>query len=201
MSSQGWIKLHRELLDKPIWLLSSSEQRVVLITLLCMANHAEKQWQWQGKPYTCKPGQLITSVKSIKKRCGKGISTQNIRTALRRFKYMGFLTIESTKQNTLITICNWDIYQKDEKANSQTNQQSANNQLTTNNNVKNINNQENIKNLFRLRLGASPGRADCFSKGQVYGRSKNYRTPASSYRRQERGQYRSSELDSRCIDI
>jgi DNA replication protein DnaD len=143
--NQGWIKLHRELFDKPIWLLSTPEQKVVLIALLGLANHAEKKWEWQGKPYTCKAGQFITSLESIKKRCGKGISLQNIRSSLKRFENFGFLTNKSTKQNRLITICNWDTYQKQgDEANNQINnqtandQQTANSQLTTNNNDKNV---------------------------------------------------------------
>ncbi|MCA5964224.1 hypothetical protein LC724_33295 [Blautia sp. RD014234] len=39
---KGWIKIHRELLDKPIWQLSTPEQKSILITLLLMANHREK---------------------------------------------------------------------------------------------------------------------------------------------------------------
>jgi len=146
---QGWIKLHRRLFDKPIWLLSSPEQKVILIALLSMANHAEKRWEWQGRPYTCKPGQMITSLKSIKKRCGRYVSEQNIRTALKRFEIFGFLTNKSTKHNRLITICNWDIYQKtDDAANNHTNnrltngQQSTNSQLTTNKNDKNVKNEK-----------------------------------------------------------
>jgi hypothetical protein len=47
--NQGWIKLHRELLEKPIWTAATPEQKVLLITLLMMANHGEKQWEWKGK--------------------------------------------------------------------------------------------------------------------------------------------------------
>ena len=34
---QGWIKLHRGLLEKPIWTAATPEQKVLLITLLMMA--------------------------------------------------------------------------------------------------------------------------------------------------------------------
>lgn len=108
----GWIKLYRQLLEKPIWLESSPEQKVILITLLSMANHEEKEWEWQGVPYKAKPGQFVTSLESIRKKCGKGISLQNVRTALKRFEKYEFLTNQSTKQNRLITIVNWGIYQE-----------------------------------------------------------------------------------------
>lgn len=140
---QGWIKLYRELGDKPIWLESTPEQKVILITLLMMANHDSKEWEWMGKPYKAEAGQFVTSLQRIAAKSGKGISIQNVRTALKRFEKYDFLTDESTKVNRLITIVNWGIYQGSaDKANKAINsqltddQQSANSQLTTNKNVR-----------------------------------------------------------------
>lgn len=147
---QGWITLYRELIKKPIWLNSTPEQKTILITLLLMANHEENEWEWKGQKFTVKPGQMITSLNSIVDKCGKGITTQNVRTALKRFEKLGFLTNESTKQNRLITIVNWGKYQSVEsKPNKDSNnqltndQQRPNNQLTTNNNDNNENNDNN----------------------------------------------------------
>lgn len=139
----GWIKLYRQLLDKPIWLESTPEQKVILITLLSMANHDEKEWEWQGKSYKAKPGQFVTSLESIRKKSGKGISFQNVRTALKRFEKYEFLTSEPTNKNRLITIVNWDVYQSKEHDltdNLTSNQQATNKQLTTNKNYKNLKN-------------------------------------------------------------
>ncbi len=80
----GWIKLHRCLLDKPIWSCSSTEQRVILITILMLANHTEKQWEWKGKKFICRAGQFITS--STKLASIAGVTRQNVRTALKRFR-------------------------------------------------------------------------------------------------------------------
>lgn len=147
---QGWITLYRELIKKPIWLNSTPEQKTILITLLLMANHEESEWEWKGQKFTVKPGQMITSLNSIVDKCGKGITTQNVRTALKRFEKLGFLTNESTKQNRLITIVNWRKYQsieskpnKDFNNQITNNQQRPNNQLTTNNNDNNENNDNN----------------------------------------------------------
>lgn len=146
----GWIKLHRELIGKSIWQTSSPEQKTILITLLIMANHYEKEWEWKGKKYKAKPGQFVTSLPSIVKKCGKGITTQNVRTALARFEKYGFLTDESTNRNRLITIANWDLYQQvDEQANMQTNRQLTGNQQATNRQLtakKECKNNKNDKN-------------------------------------------------------
>lgn len=140
--SKGWIALHRKLLDKAIWTESTPEQKVILITLLLMANHAEKEWEWQGQKYVAKPGQFVTSLSKIAEKAGPGISMQNVRTALKRFEKYDFLTNQSTKVNRLITINNWAFYQdKDNHGNKEANnqltksQQSTNKELTTNNNV------------------------------------------------------------------
>ena len=142
----GWIKLYRELGDKPIWLESTSDQRSVLMALLMMVNYEPNKWEWQGKQYECMPGQVITSLPKIAERSGKGVSIQNVRTALKRFEKLGFLTDESTNKNRLITIVNWAIYQgSDDEPNRQTNkqltgnQQAANRQLTA---IKNIRTKE-----------------------------------------------------------
>lgn len=147
--SLGWIKLHRELTEKAIWKESTPEQKTILITLLMMANHKEKEWEWKGEKFKAEPGQFVTSLPSIVEKCGKGITTQNVRTALKRFEKYEFLTDESTNRNRLITIVNWGIYQaSEEEDNSQTNrqltgnQQATNRQLTANKNVKNVKNEK-----------------------------------------------------------
>ena len=147
LNTNGWIKLYRDLLDKPIWLLSTPEQKIILITLLLMANHSENEWEFKGARHKVEPGQFITSLDSIKEKAGKGISIQNIRTAIKRFENYEFLTSTPTNKNRLITICNWGSYQAEKnetnkQANKQltSNQQAANKQPTTNKNDKNDNN-------------------------------------------------------------
>ena len=108
---QGWIALHRCITDKAIWENSTPEQKTILITLLLMANHKEKQWEWKGQKFEAKPGQFVASLESIKKKAGKGISIKNVRTALERFEKLEFLANESTKTGRLITIVNWGLYQ------------------------------------------------------------------------------------------
>jgi hypothetical protein len=111
----GYIKIHRELAAKPIWESSTVEQKVILITLLLMANFNEKQWEWKGQKFIAKPGQFVTSLDNIAKNAGSGVSIRNIRTALKRFENFDFLTNESTKTGRLITIVNWASYQSQDE--------------------------------------------------------------------------------------
>ena len=107
----GWVKLYRILLDKPIWRQSTPEQKTILITLLLMANHEPNEWEWHGKKFVVQPGQFVTSLPAIQKRCGSGVSIRNIRTALSRFEKFEFLTVKSSKGGRLISILNWVQYQ------------------------------------------------------------------------------------------
>lgn len=111
----GWIKLWRELIKKPIWKKSSPEHCKILITILVMVNYEENEWEWEGKKFMIQPGQMITSLESIRKKADKGISTRNVRSALERFQNLGFLTSKTTNQGRLITVLNWDTYQGDDR--------------------------------------------------------------------------------------
>lgn len=134
----GHFRVWRELFTKPIWLKSTLEQKVILITLMSMVNFKAKDWEWEGEKFSLQPGQCITSIESIRMNTNGQVSTQNVRTALKRFEKLGFLTNESTKTGRLITLVNWRDYQYVEgEANIDDNkdltksQQRANKELTT----------------------------------------------------------------------
>lgn len=128
-----WVKLYRNLLEKPIWKQSTPEQKTILITLIMMVNYTASEWEWEGKIFACEPGQIVTSLESIAQKSGKGISIQNVRTALKRFEKLGFLTDESTKSGRLITVENWGKYQGvDVEPNKEPNKDLTKSQQTSN---------------------------------------------------------------------
>ena len=152
--NNGWIKLYRCLMDKPIWLNSTPEQINILFAILMLANHEGKEWEWKGKKFKVNSGQFITSSTKLAEKCGVGITRQNVRTALKRFEKLGFLTYESTKSGILITIVNWGIYQGEGDApNQEANQDLTktqprpNQDLTTNKNDKNVRMEEYKNNI------------------------------------------------------
>ena len=138
--------------------MKDPEQKVVLITILLLANHEENEWEFAGRKFACKPGQFVTSLSSIADACGKGISIQNVRTSLNRFEKLGFLTNKSTKTGRLITIVNWGIYQEHNALANKVDSieltkqsQTCNKDLTSNKNDKNKKNDKNeIKQYFDL---------------------------------------------------
>lgn len=153
--NEGWIALYRVLLSKPIWNKATAEQKVVLITLLLMANHKESEWNWKGEKFSVLPGQFVCSLNSIIKKAGKGISIQNVRSSLALFKKLEFSTYKSTKEGRLITICNWDSYQIKLTEGQQSTQPTGNKGATTNKNVRIL--EEEISVIFEDFRQQFPG--------------------------------------------
>lgn len=168
----GWIKLYRELLEKPIWFESTPEQKTILITLLLMANHDGRQWEWQGQKYYAAPGQFVTSLPKIAEKAGPGISIKNVRTALKRFEKYGFLADKSTNKNRLITINNWGFYQdKPDEGGRQTGRQVAGNGQATGSQVasnKNVRNKE-CKNIDVVEERVDPISKAIRTYEQIFG--------------------------------
>ena len=159
----GWIKLHRKLLNSDMYLNLNSCQRDLLIQCLLMANHKTKKWEYGKLIFECFPGQFITSLEKLKSRCAKDVTIQNVRTALVKLEKWGFLTNHSTKTGRLITICNYSHYQDEEKTTNKDvnkaltkHQQSTNKELTTNKNDKNEKNEKNIKKTKAKKILEKP---------------------------------------------
>lgn len=146
---KGYIKLWRKILDSPSWFNSTPEQKVILITLLAKANHKSAKWDWGGNEFVVGPGEFVTSLESIAKAAGPGVSIRNVRTALKRFENLEFLTNKSTKHGRLIKIINWDVYQSldslDDKEGDKrvtNDRQTGDKRVTPNKNVKNVKNDK-----------------------------------------------------------
>lgn len=139
MKNEGFICLWRKTQYDPIWFNSTPEQKAIFITLLFMANWKEQKYDIFGDEFTLEAGSFISSYTQIAELTGKGVSMQNVRTAIDRFEKMGFLTRKVTKRGSLINIVNWRKYQdKDYETNTPTNieltshQQAINKSLTLN---------------------------------------------------------------------
>jgi hypothetical protein len=155
--NEGWFKIHRGLFKKAIWLNSTPEHKVIMITLIGMANHEGKEWEWKGKQFKALPGEFVTSANSIIERAGSGISRQNVRSALTKFKKYDFLTYEATKTGLLISIVNWGTYQGEKTVDNSVSNQGVTNkspclnqEVTTNKNDKNDKNDKKYKYIYEF---------------------------------------------------
>jgi hypothetical protein len=151
MEQQGWIKLHRKILD---WEWFQDSHTYHLFTYLILsANHESKRW----RGITIERGQLVTG--RYKLSAQTGLSERKIRTCLERLIECNEISIKTTNRFSIITLCNYDSYQSlDNDSDQQTtnkrptnDQQTTNKrptndqQTTTNKNDKNDNNDNNDK--------------------------------------------------------
>lgn len=114
----GWVKVYRKLLKSPTWEAANNNRKVLMITILLLANHKDNDiYLKDGTKFTVKKGQLLTSWDSLSKQCG--VSREVVKKALNFFKKVGFSHQESpqgrTQNGTLITVANWELYQSNEK--------------------------------------------------------------------------------------
>lgn len=102
----GYILLYKKLLENTFFNELTPASKVVMITILLMVNFKSEKWVHGGILYNIQPGQVVTSIKRIREKCGRGITIQNVRTALKIFENSNFLTIKTTNKNTLLTVNN-----------------------------------------------------------------------------------------------
>lgn len=122
---EGWIKLHRKLLDKAFY-SKDSEKVHLWIHLLLKANHNDYEEMLGGKPIICKSGQFTTGRKQLASETG--ICESKIERLLTYFeKIEQQIEQQKTSTNRLISILNWCEYQESE----QRNEQRVNNKRTT----------------------------------------------------------------------
>lgn len=135
----GWIKLHRKILDWE-WFTSPSTLQL-FIYLLLRANKEDKKW----RGILIKRGQLVTSVATISEETK--LSTQQVRTSLNRLKSTNEITSKTTNRFTLVTVCKYESYQLYEEVEQQAKQQA----LQQTNNKQITNKQQQLKNNKNIR--------------------------------------------------
>lgn len=129
---QGWIKLHRKMVEWE-WYQDPNTIRLFLHLLLTV-NYEEKKWQG----IIIQKGQIVTSYGHLAKQL-KGFGMQSIRTSLSKLKSTGELTIKTSNKYTIITILKWKDYQQ-LTGKSTNGKQTTNKQLTTTKELKEIKN-------------------------------------------------------------
>lgn len=108
MTMEGWIKIHRGLLDWE-WYSDTNCVRLAL-HLLLKANFQTRRW----RGITVGRGQLVTSRAALARETG--LSEREVRTAVSKLERSDFLTCRATSSYTVVTICNYERYQSSDNA-------------------------------------------------------------------------------------
>ena len=131
---QGWIKIHRQLLEWE-WYDDINVTRLFLHILL-KANHKSKNYKGE----LIQIGEHLTSREILANETG--LTIRQVRTALTKLKTTNEVTIKSSSQGTKIQVVNYEKYQV--TTNEVTAKRPATDQQTTTN--KNVKNEKKKKN-------------------------------------------------------
>lgn len=148
----GWIKIHSKLLD---WEWASCPETLALwIHILLNANYEDKRWQGKVIPR----GSFITSVDMLSS--DTGLTTQQVRTSLKRLISTNEITSQSTNRYTMINVCKYNDYQiRDELVNKQNNKpsnnQATNEQQTDNKQITTTEEYTEVKNIEKENIDKS----------------------------------------------
>lgn len=166
MLNDGWVKIHRKVLQNPV-VMKDADYLAVWIFLLLNAVYIETPSMFAGEKIALKPGQLITSRRVIAEKLS--VSESKVLRILNALKSEHQIEQQTSNRNSLISIVRWDLYQESEQqeeqpVNSQrtTSEQQVNNKRTTNDPThykKNLNNNNNIskkKNIKKKKVFTPP---------------------------------------------
>lgn len=125
----GWIKLHRKLLESVIF--GNEKGLKVWIWCLLKAGHAEKSILIGRQKITLKPGQFVMGSTTAKE--SLGLAKATIWYWLNFLEKEGQVRLQRTTKYTIVTLPNWDSHQ----SNLDTDETQSGRKVGTNKNVKN----------------------------------------------------------------
>jgi hypothetical protein len=148
---QGWIKLHRSISDNDLWLSEPFSYGQAWVDLLINANHKAATIFIRGIQVSLNRGDIGWSEVTLSKRWKW--SRGKVRRYLGMLENRGMIVQQTTQVTSVITICNYCLYQSENGAHEQQTEQQTVQQTVqqtdsrryTNKNVNNEKNEDNIK--------------------------------------------------------
>lgn len=174
MNDNGFILLSRSILDSDVF--ASQKLLKIWIWCLCKANYKDK-----SIPLKVGKGERIIKVKRGSFLFGRFkaeeqlyIDGSTIYKLMQKLKDLEMITIESNNQYSVVSICNYDIYQNADNYKVTSKEQPSNNEVTTegqpSNTTKNINNEKELKEYIDEIYKLYPSK--CIVKNSPTGKSK-----------------------------
>lgn len=140
----GWVKLHRKTLLNPV-IMKDGDHIAIWAYCLMSAVHSPTNIVFEGQRFVLQPGQFTTGRKKMAEDCK--INESKVERILKLFKSEQQIEQRTDRQCRLITIKNWNMYQKNEQRNEQqvnNDRTTSEQRVNTNKEYKNIKNEKNI---------------------------------------------------------
>ena len=144
--SNGWIKLHRKILDCFIWQDKPYDKARAWIDLLLIAMHHDKKMLIDDEVVMIQRGSFMTSIVKLADRWGW--SRNKVVRYLDMLESEHMLNTKRTPKGTLVTIVKYDNYQLSDMSCESTNESTngATDESADESQNKNIKNEKNKKN-------------------------------------------------------
>lgn len=113
----GWVKLYRSIFKWEWW--DDMYTRNLFVVCLLMANSSDRRW----RGIVIGRGSFVTSMAHLSKITG--LTARQTRTAVEHLKSTNELTIETTNNYSIITVCHYERYQDPAEAERQTSRQTG----------------------------------------------------------------------------
>ena len=159
--SNGWIKIHRCMMDNPLYHSEPFNRTHAWIDLLLLANSNDNFFYKRGIRVNIQRGQIGHDADTLAKRWKW--SRGKVERYLTMLENDGMIVRQKSNVTTLISICKYDDYQANDKANSKANDKANGHQTVkqtdTNKNVKNDKNEKNVE-IYRQILHLQITRAE-----------------------------------------
>ena len=134
MSLDGWIKIHRKILDCQLFKNEPYSKMQAWIYLILKANHSDREIFINGEKVTIKRGQFHTSLYKLEKEWKW--SKMKVRRFLSVIEREQMVITSRSESGTTITIVNYGLYQYGDTTNDTTNDTQT----------RIIKNEKNVKN-------------------------------------------------------
>lgn len=139
--TNGWIKLHRKLLDNPV-VMRDGDHLAVWVWILLHSIHESRSVIFKGKSLALRPGQRTVGRKEIAD--DLNISESKVQRVLKFFESEQLIEQQTSSECRLITVKKWADYQKSEQQSEQqvnNNRTTSEQQVNTNKECKNGKNE------------------------------------------------------------
>jgi len=107
IDDEGWVSLHRKLLDNPIF--KDAEALQLFIYCLLRANYKDNDILFNGQVVHLKRGQFIFGLRKASK--ALKMSIKKLRTRLLILGKLGITAQQTAHRFSIITVCNYNQYQ------------------------------------------------------------------------------------------
>lgn len=143
--ANGWIKLHRKLIENPIF--KNAYLLQIFIYCLLKSNHEPNQFIFNKQMVKVDRGSFITGRIEMSKALKQ--SESKIYRNLKLLTKLGYISVKSNNKFSFLTVMKYDTYQMQEEPNEQqvnNKRTTSEQQVNTNKNDKNEDNDKNDKN-------------------------------------------------------